>query len=380
MKLLINMISLFQAGPKTVGLAFLEGLLNGYSGSELCLMLPEDRDFRTFIETHGGQLSGNGVSWVFVPYPRDPLRFLRKLYYDHVLTARLARQGGFDRIFMMANFPSLLSSKRQYVLQHNPFYLEESRNLPKEMKGARFSLEKLLFTIGVRKCKRFIVQTDHIKGLLVSLYGVPPENIAVVHMAPLCNGTASSQGKPPFAGHDRTLKLFFPAKLHPHKNHSIAIEAAEFIKTTKRSVRIFVTLSPTEWEQFSPELRKRGLLDTVINLGYINNWEISGYYAAADALFFPTQSESLGFPYLEALTCGLPIITFDFPVAREVCGAAALYFDLADRSSLERVIESLDDREAMAHLREEAVRQGARYGRKWEEISHEMLTFVTGRI
>lgn len=379
MKLLVNMISLFQAGPKTLGLGFLEGLLAGSGGHELCLVLPDDGDYRQFIEKHGGGLSNSAISWLFVKYPRDPVRFVRKLYYDHVFTASLARRGKFDRIFMMANFPSLFSWRGQYVLQHNIHYLEAPRNVPTGIKNARFWLEKLLFSIGVQRCRRFIVQTEVAKRLLVSRFKLLPEDVLVVHMAPL-GGVAEPQAGDPFDGYRGNLKLFFPAKLHSNKNHATVIEAAEFIKTTKRSVRIFVTLSPTEWEQFSPELRKRGLLDTVINLGYINNWEISGYYAAADALFFPTQSESLGFPYLEALTCGLPIITFDFPVAREVCGAAALYFDLADRSSLERVIESLDDREAMARLREEAVRQGARYGRKWEEISHEMLTFVTGRI
>jgi glycosyltransferase involved in cell wall biosynthesis len=380
MKLLINMISLFQAGPKTVGLAFLEGLLNGYGDSELCLMLPEDRDFRTFIETHGEQLSGNGVSWVFVPYPRDPLRFLRKLYYDHVLTARLTRQGGFDRIFMMANFPSLLSSREQCVLQHNIHYLDEPQNVPKSLKNARFYLEKLLFTVGTYKCKRYMVQTDHAKRMLVTRFGLRLEDVSVVRMAPLCDGTADvGPGGPTFAGY-RGLKLFFPAKLHPNKNHSVVIDAAEFIKRSNKKAKIYVTLSPAEWEQFSPELRNRGLLDTVINFGYINNRLISRYYAGADALFFPTESESLGFPYLEALVCGLPVITTDFPVAREVCGLAALYFDLADRSLLERAIESLDCPETMAQLRLQAVRQGAQYGRNWEEISREILAFVAGHI
>ena len=160
----------------------------------------------------------------------------------------------------------------------------------------------------------------------------------------------------------------------------MVIEAAEFIKRSNKNARIFVTLSPAEWEQFSPELRKRDLLDTVINFGYINNRLISRYYADADALFFPTQSESLGFPYLEALVCGLPIITTDFPVAREVCGSAALYFDLADSSSLERVIELLDSQETMAQLRLQAVRQGALYGRRWEEISREILALAMGTV
>ena len=215
MKLLVSMISLFQAGPKTLGLGFLQGLLAGASGIEICLMLPADRDYRDFIDRHHDSLSDNAISWVFVNYPRDPVRFLRKLYYDHVLTARLAREGRFDCIFMMANFSSLLSSREQCVLQHNIHYLDEPQDVPKSIKNTRFYLEKLLFTIGTYRCKRYMVQTDHAKRMLVTRFGLRPEDVSVVRMAPLCDGTAEvASGGPPFAGY-HGLKLFFRPSFIP---------------------------------------------------------------------------------------------------------------------------------------------------------------------
>ena len=63
-------------------------------------------------------------------------------------------------------------------------------------------------------------------------------------------------------------------------------------------------------------------------------------YGAATCLIVASKGEGFGLPLIEAAQKGLPIITRDIPVFREVAGEHALYFDGEDPQSLARAIQS----------------------------------------
>jgi glycosyltransferase-like protein len=55
----------------------------------------------------------------------------------------------------------------------------------------------------------------------------------------------------------------------------------------------------------------------VVELGTVPDEEVPGWYAAADALAFPSTKEGFGLAVLEAMSAGLPVVTSDLPVFRE---------------------------------------------------------------
>ena len=60
-----------------------------------------------------------------------------------------------------------------------------------------------------------------------------------------------------------------------------------------------------------------GLGKDVVEVGAVPEEEIPGWYAAADALAFPSVKEGFGLAALEAMSAGLPVVTSDLPVFRE---------------------------------------------------------------
>ena len=58
---------------------------------------------------------------------------------------------------------------------------------------------------------------------------------------------------------------------------------------------------------------------------YVSDAQLADLYGRARAFAFLSEYEGLGLTPLEALAAGVPPVLFDTPVARESCGAAALY-------------------------------------------------------
>ena len=61
--------------------------------------------------------------------------------------------------------------------------------------------------------------------------------------------------------------------------------------------------------------------------GYIPDAERGYYYSAASAFVYPSFFEGFGFPVLEAMACGTPVVTAHNSSLPEVAGDAALLVD-----------------------------------------------------
>jgi glycosyltransferase involved in cell wall biosynthesis len=69
-------------------------------------------------------------------------------------------------------------------------------------------------------------------------------------------------------------------------------------------------------------------------LGAVEYGSLHRLYRLCDVFVCPSYSESFGHPLVEAMATGTPVIAADLPVHREVCGEAAVYFDVFDEIAL----------------------------------------------
>ncbi len=72
------------------------------------------------------------------------------------------------------------------------------------------------------------------------------------------------------------------------------------------------------------ELSSRGVADFFTQLGPVVERELRNAYHAADMLLFPSHYEGFGFPVLEAMASGLPVVTSGAGGLTEVAGDAAV--------------------------------------------------------
>ena len=91
----------------------------------------------------------------------------------------------------------------------------------------------------------------------------------------------------------------------------------------------------------------------VVLLGTVPEADVPAWYAAADALAFPSVKEGFGLAVLEAMSAGVPVVTSDLPVFREylVDGRDALLVPVGDVPALAVALDTaLTDRSVRARL------------------------------
>ncbi len=100
----------------------------------------------------------------------------------------------------------------------------------------------------------------------------------------------------------------------------------------------YILTDTTEVLDFYHELRKKGIkqklvvfgdypdqnLENVIFTGYISDKELCRFYNAASLFVHFAKYEGFGFPILEAMACGCPIVTSNVAALPEVVGDAGI--------------------------------------------------------
>ncbi len=95
---------------------------------------------------------------------------------------------------------------------------------------------------------------------------------------------------------------------------------------------------------------------------YVPAAELSRLYREALALVFPSLYEGFGFPVLEAMSLGLPVMTANRGAMAEVAGQAALLVDPLDQDQMARTLHRLH---TDIDLRRSLAEQGPRRSQEW---------------
>jgi glycosyltransferase involved in cell wall biosynthesis len=115
-----------------------------------------------------------------------------------------------------------------------------------------------------------------------------------------------------------------------------------------------------------------GILGNVLELGMLADSELPALYNAVDVLLFPSVYEGFGWPPLEAMASGTPVVSSRAGSLDEVVGDAALTADADDADGLAWHVGSvLSD----ASLRSALIRRGLEHsaGFSWDHTAEQMI-------
>lgn len=104
----------------------------------------------------------------------------------------------------------------------------------------------------------------------------------------------------------------------------------------------------------------------------IADQEMPLLYSSAQVLVYPSLYEGFGLPILEAMACGIPVITSNVSSMPEVGGDAALYVDPFSTSQMAKAVDAaVRDKK----LREELIQNGFKQAKEfsWEKCTEKTV-------
>jgi glycosyltransferase involved in cell wall biosynthesis len=101
-------------------------------------------------------------------------------------------------------------------------------------------------------------------------------------------------------------------------------------------------------EAIHEEIAREGLSARVVRTGHASRETLRLLYSTAAALVFPSLEEGFGMPILEAMSCGLPVITSNGSAMPEVAGDAAVLVDPLNISEIAAAMRRVAEDEPFA--------------------------------
>jgi glycosyltransferase involved in cell wall biosynthesis len=134
--------------------------------------------------------------------------------------------------------------------------------------------------------------------------------------------------------------LLYIGNNKPHKNVIRLLKAFSAARIP-HTIKLLLRVSGASSKDYTQELQQLSILDRVVFLDLIPDEILPSYYRGAKALVFPSLYEGFGLPPLEAMACGIPVITSNITSLPEVVGDAAILVDPMSINSIQIGIESI---------------------------------------
>jgi glycosyltransferase involved in cell wall biosynthesis len=122
----------------------------------------------------------------------------------------------------------------------------------------------------------------------------------------------------------------------------------------------------------SVHIQRLGIQAALIQPPKLSRSTLAGLYRRATAVMVTSEAEGFGFPVLEALACGSPVVASDIRPLREVGGDAARYAPPGDVVAWYHLVRDILDGKTPMPPKEVRIARAAKF--TWEGHAHTILT------
>jgi glycosyltransferase involved in cell wall biosynthesis len=281
---------------------------------------------------------------------------------------------GFDVLFAPNFVPPPTARRRAVLTVHDLAFRLFPETAPLATRQWLRRLEAAL-----RNAAEVIVVSEATRRDLLDLYPVDPERVTVIH-----HGVDTRRYRPtPDAEVARVRSrlgvrrpyLLFLGGIEPRKNLPRLVRAFAARPSVAKGPDLVIAGASVPWNPEGRDELEAAIRSIPVEArerirmaGYVAGSEKVALLSGAEALVFPSLYEGFGFPVLEAMACGTPVLTSDVSSLPEVAGDAALLVDPVDDASIAEGIDRLaEDQTLRDRLRAAGLERVKRF--TWEDTA-----------
>ena len=178
---------------------------------------------------------------------------------------------------------------------------------------------------------------------------------------------------------NKNFILYVSSIDHPRKNHINLIKAYARLKKKFKELPYIVCIGEDFFNSkpVYDEILNQNLSNHIKLLGYVPANDLVEFYNSADFFVHPSCFEGFGFPIIEAMVCGLPVVCSDIPTFREVGGDVAIYFNPNSPESIaEKLAFFIHNKTSLESYRQKALKKSYQFN-NWTDTTEKVLRYYS---
>jgi len=242
-----------------------------------------------------------------------------------------------EKFLQLTNVIPSFAPPKTAVLIHDLAF----KFFPEAYSSFELILQETAIKSAIEKAELIIFSCNANKKDFLKYYQFPENKIRIV---PLAYDDATFKKK----GDDKNILtdssyFIFVGRLEKRKNLIQIIEAfGNFKDKTKSNYKLMlVGKKGYGYDEIENKIKNSKHKKDIVITGYLSNEKLADLYRMACGLIYPSLYEGFGLPILEAMACGIPVITSDIPTLKEISGDAALLVDPQNTKSIVEEMEKI---------------------------------------
>lgn len=267
-------------------------------------------------------------------------------------------------IFNTPIMPFFVRPKKSIIITHDYAYNHFGKS----------QLLKRYHAFSLKKANHIIAVSEYTKQETIKIFNTPEEKIRVIYWGFKSFCASKKHFPSPF---DKKFFLFVGV-IKKRKNVLGVVKAYHQLKNKMKLNHVLVIVgkgSGLYFDNVISYIKENNLINNVSVVGSVSDDELTNYYQNAEALVFPSFIEGFGFPVLEAMSCGTPVITSNESSLPEVAGDAAL---LVDPHNIEDIASAMEKILSDPKTRSSLITKGYKQTEKftWEKTARGYLDII----
>lgn len=349
-----------QGGPRTYVLGLINALLRIDTANEYVVFYNDPVHLGRFPLASEVVLQG-----------KNPLA---RLWREHVLIPLACLRERIDLLHCPKSAIPYFSPCPVVVTLHDLIPLKH----PKTEKFAAQLYWRLQIPIAARRSAFIITDSEHARKEILEDFGCLPEKVKAIML-----GFDPLMIKPRAAADGDSVRrkyglpseyLLYVGTIQPRKNLDTLIQAFYRLKQGGSFDHKLVIVGRKGWlyDQLFTRIKELGLDSEIIFTGFVPDEELPYIYDSAKLFLYLSLFEGFGLPPLEAMACGVPVITSNTTSLPEVVGNAGITVSPTDVDAVVLAMQQVLTDPLLAEKMRESGRSRAQLF-SWETAAHETL-------